>query len=273
MKLQLYLTTALLSGAAYLLSLYATNELKGLALAAPVLMSAPSSAALPLFLLFFASATAFMVLFVRLYRGQFLYRVLFSLIVFLGLLKLFEAVFPFEFSALVAAVFLLGLFVVPTVWTHDIIVILSAAGIGSVFALSFSEYAAIALLLILALYDVIAVFVTKHMITLAHEMIRHKATFALFIPERVRGFIESVSAVRPGAGFLILGGGDIVLPIIYLSTVARESMAVAVAGVGGALVGQFLNHFFLVQLRKPIPALPLIAFGAMAGVLAGRAFL
>lgn len=273
MKFSLYLTTALLSGAAYLLSLYATGELKGLALAAPVVAPPSSDAALPLFLLFFAVATIFMVLMFRFYRGQFFYRLLFSLIVFLGLFKLFEIVFPLEFSALAAAIFLLGFFVVPTVWTHNLIMILASAGIGSVFALSFSEYAAVALLLFLSAYDVVAVFVTGHMITLAHQMIRSRATFALFIPERLGGFFDTISAVRPGAGFLILGGGDIVLPMIYLSAVARESMAGAGAGVCGALAGQFLNHLIVIQLRKPIPALPLIAFGAMAGVVAGRALI
>ncbi|MBI4253160.1 hypothetical protein HY623_03230 [Candidatus Uhrbacteria bacterium] len=271
MKLQLYLTTALLSGAAYLLSLYATSERGELDFSAPATVVGSGGVdELLLFLLFFACATAFMIALFRIYRGTALYRVLFSLVAVLGLVKLFETVFPLEFSATVALVFLLGLFVVPTVWTHDIIVILASAGIGSMFALNFSEYTAIALLLILSLYDGIAVVVTKHMIALAHEMIRHQATFALFVPERLRGFAAAIGTIRPGAGFLVFGGGDLVLPMIYLSVIARESTTLAGYGVGGALVGQFLNHMFLTTLRKPIPALPLIALGAIAGVALGR---
>ena len=270
MKLSLYLTTAVLSGAAYLLALFATSELKGLAGASPTMGVEGSTAVLLLFLLFFASATAFLMLLLRLYRGRFFYRLIFSVVVFLGLLKLFETVFPFEFSAVVAAIFLLGFFLIPTVWAHDVIVILASAGIGAVFALQFSEDVAIAALLFLSAYDIVAVVVTKHMITLAHEMIRSQATFALFIPERMRGFGESITAVRPGGGFMIIGGGDIVLPMIYLSTIARENMGAAFAGLCGALLGQFLNHVFLVQLRKPIPALPAIALGAIAGVVVGR---
>lgn len=271
MKLQLYLTTVFLSGAAYLLSLYATSERGTLGISAPaVVMGSGDIDELLLFLLFFAVATAFMVVLFRVYRGTALYRVLFSLVAVLGLMKLFETVFPIEFSATVALVFLLGLFVVPTVWTHDIIVILASAGIGSMFALNFSEYTAIALLLILSLYDGIAVVITKHMIALAHEMIRHQATFALFVPERMRGFVATIGTIRPGAGFLIFGGGDLILPMIYFSVIARESIMLAGYGVGGALAGQLLNHMFLTTLHKPIPALPLIALGAIGGVALGR---
>lgn len=271
MKPSLYLTTAFLSGAAYVLSLYATSERSMLGISGPAMVAGGGDIdELLLFLLFFAVATAFMVVLFRIYRGTGLYRVLFSLVTVLGLMKLFETVFPIEFSVTVALVFLLGLFVVPTVWTHDVIVILASAGIGSMFALNFSEYTAIALLLILSLYDGIAVIITKHMVALAHEMIRHQATFALFIPERLRGFSAAIGTIRPGAGFLIFGGGDLVLPMIYLSVIARESTALAGYGVGGALAGQLLNHMFLTTLHKPIPALPLIALGAIGGVALGR---
>lgn len=273
MKFQLYITTVLLSGAAYVLGLFATRELVSTAPGVTTVSSGQEGAVLFLFLVLFASATGFLLFLLHVYRGTRLYQMLFSLVAFLGLLRLFETVFPLEFSAIVAAIFLLGFFLVPTVWTHDVIVILASAGIGAVFALSFTESTSALLLVFLSLYDGIAVFVTKHMITLAHAMIRSKATFALFIPERVKGFTASIAQVRPGAGFMILGGGDIVLPMIYLSVIAREHMGVAIVGMCGALAGQFLNHLFLVQLRRPIPALPMIALGAVAGVAAGRAFL
>lgn len=273
MKIRLYLTTALLSAVAYTLGLFAARELSITAFSPPAVSAGQEGAVLFLFLALFASATGFLLLLFRVYRGTGLYRLLFSLVVFLGLLKLFETVFPLEFSVIVAALFLLGFFLVPTVWTHDVIVILASAGIGAMFALSFTESTSVALLAVLSIYDVLAVFVTKHMITLAHAMIRSQATFALFIPERIKEFAASIAQVRPGAGFMILGGGDIVLPMIYLSVVAREQSGVAIVGMCGALCGQFLNHLFLVQLRKPIPALPMIALGAIAGVAAGNILL
>lgn len=273
MKLQLSIITVLLSGIAYILGLFAAQEFTSAAPAVSTGAPGQEGAVLFLFLVLFASATVFLLFLFRVYRGTLLYRILFSLVVFLGLVKLFETVFPLEFSAMVAALFLLGFFLVPTVWTHDVIVILASAGIGAVFALNFTESTSVALLVFLSLYDVVAVFFTKHMITLAHAMIRSQATFALFIPEKIRGFMENVSAVRPGAGFMIFGGGDIVLPMIYLSVIAREHMGVAIVGMCGALLGQFLNHLFLVQLRRPIPALPLIALGAIGGVAAGKVLL
>lgn len=281
MKLGLYFTTALLSGAAYLLSLYATAEMGVRFIVAPPAFTEVTARtsldggaqSVLLFLVLFATATAFLLLLFRMYRGRLLYRLLFSLVAFLGLLKLFETVFPLEFSALGAAIFLIGLFIIPTVWTHDIIIILASAGVGPVLALNFSEQAAVALLLFLSLYDIIAVVFTQHMMTLAHAMIRNKATFALFVPERLKGFGANIATVRPGAGFLILGGGDLILPMVYLSVIARDSMVAAAVGVCGALAGQLLNHFFLVTTRRPIPALPLISAGMVLGVMAGRTLL
>lgn len=272
MKLQLYITTALLSGAAYILALFATKELASGMLPAVPAYARPGTegATLLLFLVLFATATALLLFLLRFYRGRRLYRALFSFVVFLGLFKLFETVFPFEFSVMVAMLFLAGFFFISTVWTHDVIVILASAGIGSVFSLSFTEDTAFVILLILSVYDIISVFVTKHMMTLAHAMIRSQATFALFVPERIKGFAANIAQVRPGAGFLILGGGDIVLPMIYLSTVARASADAALYGAAGALLGQFLNHLFLVQLRRPLPALPLITLGAIVGVAIGK---
>lgn len=281
MKLGLYFTTALLSGAAYLLSLYATAELGTRFSAAPSAFTEVTARtsldggaqSVLLFLVLFAAATVFLLLLFKMYQGRLLYRLIFSLVAFLGLLKLFETVFPPEFSALGAAIFLIGLFIIPTVWTHDVIIILASAGVGPVLALNFSEQAAVFLLLFFSLYDIIAVVFTQHMMTLAHAMIRHQATFALFVPERRKGFGANIAAVRPGAGFLIVGGGDLVLPMVYLSVIARDSMATAVVGACGALAGQFLNHLFLITARKPIPALPLISAGMLLGVAVGRTFI
>lgn len=273
MKLGLYLTTAVLTGTAYLLSLYVTAELIE-TVRTPLLgeQSGGGSVAV-LFLLLFLCVTIVMLVAFHTVKKQWLYRSLFSAAMFLGLFKLFEIVFPFEFSVAVAALFLFGLFAIPTVWTHNVIVLLAAAGIGPMFALSFTETAVLTILVILSFYDIIAVYVTKHMVTIAHEMIRHSATFALLIPERLHGFGASLSSVKPGSGFLIFGGGDLVLPMIYLSVIARESMNVASVGVLGALVGILGNHLAIVMMKKPIPALPLIALGAISGTMVGQTML
>lgn len=272
MKLKLFFTTAFLFASTYLLGLFATSQA---AVSAPVLGDTSTNAnlALALFLVFFFTATLLLLLVSRITKNGSIYRIIFALLIVLGLVKFFEPVFPLGFSATLALIFLCGFFLVPTVWVHSLIIILVSAGIAQVFGLQFSEHTASLLLIILSVYDIIAVLVTKHMMTLAHAMIGHQASFAFFIPERFKDFGASIATVLPGSGFLILGGGDIILPLIALCSVARTSMSVALYGMVGTLVGLFINHLFLTLSRRPLPALPLLALGTLAGIRIGHLFL
>ncbi|MDP2630159.1 MAG: presenilin family intramembrane aspartyl protease [Candidatus Uhrbacteria bacterium] len=271
MKPKLFFFTALVFACTYLLGIFATAQM---AFVAPVLVRTAQEAnlSLVLFLFLFFSATAFFLLLFYVTKRGSVYRVVFALLIALGLIKLFELVFPLGFSSVLAIIFLIGFFLVPAVWTHDLIVVLVSAGIAPVLSGQFSEHTAVLLLIILSVYDVIAVFVTRHMMTLAHEMIRHQASFALFIPERVRDFGANIASVVPGSGFLIVGGGDIILPLIALSTVARTSMTAALYGMVGTLVGLFINHLFLTLSRRPLPALPLLTVGTLIGIQIGYLF-
>lgn len=220
------------------------------------------------FLVLFFSATAAALMLLHLYRGRALYRFLFLFVVFLGLMKLFLLVFPPELSLLVSGMFLASLFLLPSVWVHNLVVIAAATGIGPVFGLQFEWHYAALLLLILSIYDIAAVYITKHMIPLAHELIRRQASFALFIPETFKKYRTAIRDVQPGSGFLIIGGGDVVLPMIFSTSLARISMPAAIASIFGMFLGIAFNHILIVTRHKPIPALPLITIGALGGAFA-----
>ena len=49
---------------------------------------------------------------------------------------------------------------------------------------------------------------------MAKEMIESRAILALVIPPNIFGFRDSLEKIEPGGKFLILGGGDVVFPII-----------------------------------------------------------
>lgn len=273
MKLRLFFFTAVLCAGAYLLSLFVSLQSIGEGVSSGTAVQPEGPYSLVVFLALFFSVTLFFLLLIRLHRGELLYRVMFSLALFFGLVNVVSIVFPLSFSLLVAGIFLLGFFLVQTVWTHDLIVLLAAGGIAPLFGVQFSVDSAMLLLVILSVYDCIAVFVTKHMLTLAHHMIRSQASFAFFIPERFCDFSLPLTAVRPGTGFLILGGGDIVLPTLLLIAVGREHIQYAFAGVVGLILGLFVNHLLLVVYRRPLPALPLLTIGAIAGISISRIFL
>lgn len=265
--LQLLFFTLLLFAAAQGAALFVTEQL-----AIMRLSSAPTLAdggVVAYFLLFFFAVTLFFLILFHIYRGNLLYRIIFLLAVFAGLLKVFELVFPVSLSMVVAVFFILGLFLLPVIWVHDLIIILAGAGIGAVFGIQFHWSFAILLLAILSVYDIIAVFVTKHMIVLAHELIKRSCSFALIVPEHWRNFRFGLMEVKPGSGFLILGGGDVILPMFLTASAYLTQPSAAVTAIVGMCIGVTINHIWLMGHGHPLPALPFIVLGGVVGMLLG----
>ncbi len=160
----------------------------------------------------------------------------------------------------------------PSILNQDICIILGIAGMGSILGLSLTPLIVILLLAIFSIYDFIAVYKTKHMVKIAKEMIESKAILALVVPPNILGLRESLERIKPGGKFLILGGGDIVFPLLLCTSLIPfgilNSLIIAVFALIGLLVG-FL--FFLSQkVRQPIPALPPIALFGILGYLITR---
>lgn len=221
------------------------------------------------FLLVFAALTIFLILAIRLPRGKgILFRALFILSVWWG-------------SALVLSVWLSDLIalIVSTVaaflwlWRaplllHNVLVILGIAGIASVFGLRFAPETIVFFLIAFSLYDVIAVYKTKHMIRLAKTMLEVRAIFAVVAPVKISYFLAPLKNVAPGKEFMILGGGDLAFPLMLASSVLPAALTHAVIVAGFAFLGftaSTLLFFFLG--KKPMPALPPIAALSILGFL------
>ena len=116
---------------------------------------------------------------------------------------------------------------------------------------------AIVLLAVFSVYDIIAVYKTKHMVKMARDMMEAGAIFGLII------------ATKKPKDFMILGSGDILLPLILSATVAAYSILGAVIISLFAAAGLFVTHllFSNQKRRKPMAALPPIATLSIIGYL------
>lgn len=147
--------------------------------------------------------------------------------------------------------------------------ILTFAGIGAVIGLSFTPETVVILLVALSFYDIIAVYKTKHMVALAEGMIKSRAIFGFVIPTMPADIKEKMTRVVPGEQFMILGSGDVILPLLLSASLVRISLPasaiVAVFSVGGL----FLMHliFSNQKTRRPMAALPPIALMTIMGYL------
>jgi presenilin-like A22 family membrane protease len=197
-----------------------------------------------------------------------IYKTLFIFTSFFGSLILFEAFFSEPFSLFL--VFLLALWWIkkPVVLNQNLLIIFSIAGIGATLGLALKPEMMVLILLVLSVYDFIAVYKTKHMVTMAKDMIESGTILGLVFPASFSGFLKNLTEVKPGQGeFLILGGGDVAFPLIFSVSLLEFGILKSFLVALFSLLGLFTNFFFFLKQkeRKPIPALPLIAFFSVIG--------
>ena len=205
--------------------------------------------------------------------ARFSFRLFLVLVVFSGTSAIVSMVFnpPWDLwvTFLIVAVFLS----IKNVLVHDIGIILAVAGVGSLLGLAISPSRAVIAMVVLSFYDIIAVYVTKHMVRMAKTMIESGATFGFIIPSQMKGFFshKETAQAQVGAGsqFMILGSGDIGLPVVLASSVVRYSLTGAIVVAVFSLAGLFFTHLIFVNQkeRKPIAALPPIATMSIIGYL------
>ncbi len=201
--------------------------------------------------------------------------------VFWPVLNLFglDPIVNLVISLAAAATLTVLLYAWPEWYIVDSVGILVAAGATAIFGVSFGVLPAIILLVALAIYDFIAVYKTKHMLTLADRVVKLRLPVMLVVPKtRNYSFLDEreelskeVAAGRPRDA-MFMGLGDIVIPSILI-VVAFSGLNNPVAAVG-ALVGTFAGFLLLMSFvlkGKAHAGLPTLNGGAIAGFFIGFA--
>ena len=225
------------------------------------------------FILYFLIATLFILVisyFLKFKKGKgIIFKVLFISAVFLGGLLVLEAWIPEPFPLILITILIFWWWKNPSILNQDILIILGISGVGSTLGLALQPLIVVALLIIFSIYDFIAVYKTKHMIKMAKEMIESRAILALVIPQNISGFQESLLKIEPGGKFLILGGGDIVFPLLFAASLVPQGILNSSIVALFSLIGLFVSFWIFTRqkVRQPIPALPPIALFSIIGFL------
>jgi presenilin-like A22 family membrane protease len=168
----------------------------------------------------------------------------------------------------------------PELYVIDAIGILICAGISSLFGISMTTLPALILLIVLALYDAISVYKTKHMVTLAEGVIDIKAPLLFVVPKR-EGYSfrkEQILSSDDGRGAFFLGLGDAIIPtVLVISANWSIHAPVLISGLGlnapalGAMLGTYIGFAALMTTSrdKPQAGLPFLNGGTVFGFLAG----
>jgi len=179
--------------------------------------------------------------------------------------------------------------------TRNYVTIVVAAGVGLIWGYNFSFSTTYIIFIAFAVYDIVAVFITKHMVVMANAMMDKNLTFLVKVgdlqalPEAQasgnKGYIKEMdrlarsdtmyrdirrSGMVPVPVGNALGTGDIILPLALAVSAYTVSLNFVLSFfvIFGALLGFVTLFYLLKKMRRVLPALPSLLFGCSMGIMA-----
>lgn len=186
-------------------------------------------------------------------------------------------------SGLLAAALTILLYKFPEWYIIDTVGLIIGAGASAIFGISLSILPVIVLLLLLAIYDAISVYKTKHMIDLAEGVMDLRLPILFVIPKHLKySFIEDSFKKEEGQEreAFFMGLGDAIMPTIlvvsanvflvqkatlnYIGFISYPALGAMI----GTIVG-FMALTILVMKGKPQAGLPFLNSGVILGYIVG----
>jgi len=223
------------------------------------------------FVVSFLIATLLMLLFLKISKGKLMFEVFFSGAIIFGAQGPLGIIFA-KFTAFLGAIVIVALrFIHPRIWTQNIAIIIGIAGIAASLGMSVEPLMALIILILLSVYDIIAVYKTRHMIKLFRGMAKRGAVLALVVPRSFSLWFNKFEIIKPENKneFIFLGTGDLALPIFFAMSAFSQGIKFSLFIIFGAIIGFAVNHIIFINQKekKPMPALPAIALFSIIGYI------
>ena len=227
--------------------------------------------------------TAVLLLAMRL-KGEWLVSGFIQISIAVTIFFVISAISPLWLAIISTLIVMLLLHYYPEWYILDAFGILVCAGVTTLLGVSMTVLPVIILLVVLAVYDAISVYKTRHMVSLAEGAIKMKAPLLFVVPKsRDYSFRHSnLGPISPGEGkdrrergAYFLGMGDAIIPSILvisasLSYPAGDILALNLPTVG-AMLGTYAGFLLLMTTSRDRPqaGLPFLNSGVILGFLAG----
>jgi len=173
------------------------------------------------------------------------------------------------------------LYLYPEWYVIDTVGVIIGAGASTMFGISLDIIPTLLLLVVLAVYDYIAVYRTKHMVELAEGVMDLKLPILLVVPKHWKYSFRKEKFDKEEREAFFMGLGDAVMPtlLVVSANVFVQSGSYTIPLVGemnlpaiGAMVGTFAGFAVLMGLvikGKPQAGLPFLNTGVILGYAAG----
>ncbi len=228
-------------------------------------------------------AVGIIFLFMR-FRAETLLRVWFAFVVMIGIALALNAfldkiiIYPSAIAVLVALPLAVLKIYRRNILIHNITELLIYPGIAVVFIPLLSVWSSVILLVLISIYDIYAVWHAGFMQKMARYQIEKLHVFSGFLIPYVKKTSNIVSNApaklksknnKTSVQVAILGGGDVVFPIIISGVLLRASglLPALFVTLGATLALGLL--FYFSEKGKFYPAMPFISAGCIIGVLLG----
>ncbi len=258
------------------------------------------------FVIYIVIATAILLIVLKVYRN--IFKLLELFVIFLtGFYFFIELFSPFEVSTtslyigmVVAGLLGITLILLKRKWPNlrNSVAIISAIGFGTILGIGFSFEIALAFMAIMAVYDFISVFVTKHMLTLANTAIENNlallvdSTEVEAVPrselsaEQLKEYEQNekeaskkskthLFEVFDKQGYAevptssALGTGDMIFPLMVAVSAFKVNynFILPMFIVMGSIFGMLFTMFLLNRYKRALPAIPPLLFGILIFLL------
>ncbi len=228
------------------------------------------------FLVFFGMMSIIMLIIIRRVSSKRFWHIFFGVGAFVGIYTVGVMLISRVASSAVAMIASAILAIAILAWrqhtkqmvAHHCAILLAVIGVGVILGEQFTTRSAMLVVAVLAIYDIISVYFTRHMIELAHIFFKREAWFGVIIPSNPKLWNSTFTTLQPGQDALVLGAGDIAIPLIFAAAHLYENgLDAFFIMFTSALVGVALLFYWYVHLQRgqSIPALPPIAVALFIG--------
>jgi len=196
-------------------------------------------------------ASIIFIIFAR-FKLSFLWKIWFFLAVLLMLSITFASFLNHTIAFVLALTLAFFKVVKRNIVIHNITEIFMYGAVSAIFAPVLSVKIALMFLAAISVYDIISVFVTKHMVTMAKFQTKLGLFAGLLIPYK--------------RNIAVLGGGDIGLPLLFSSVLIRDYGLYNAIIVSISATLALCILLYKAEKKKFYPAMPFITAGILLGI-------
>tara|TARA_Y100000310_G_scaffold342036_1_gene443463 strand:+ start:128 stop:1003 length:876 start_codon:yes stop_codon:yes gene_type:complete len=217
------------------------------------------------------------------FRKPFILKLWFFLTIWLTLSLSFNAFFNSTIAAILAIFFSVYRMVRPNIIVHNLTEIFIYGGLAAFLIPIFNIFSAILLLIFISIYDIIAVWKTKHMVTLAEFQRKSKLFAGISISYNkdktsnkiIKKDHKKSKTITKKVSSAVLGGGDIGFPLIFASVVLKnllQTEPITSAFLKTSIIPIITAIALLILLLKGekdkyYPAMPFLSAGVFLGYI------